>query len=131
MQQRAFFCTPRLTVSFLTNESRGRFAILLGDDEGVFMTDQSHRGRPNTHATVSENQIVFVIDLAGNFKFVNTAAECVSGYSREEACRMNVSQVVAPELKDYVGRQIREALQGKFAAVYEIEIITKDCRRVT
>jgi PAS domain S-box-containing protein len=94
------------------------------------MTDQSHRGRPNTQATVSENQIVFVIDLAGNFKFVNTAAECVSGYSREEACRMNVSQVVAPELKDYVGRQIRDALQGNFGAVYEIEIITKDRRRV-
>ena len=95
------------------------------------MTDQSHRKRPNRQATASENQILFVIDLAGNFKFVNAAAECVSGYSREEACRMNISQVVAPKLREYVRQQIRDALQGNFGAVYEIEIITKDRRRVT
>jgi len=95
------------------------------------MTDQSHHKRPNRQATASENQIVFVIDLAGNFKFVNAAAECISGYSREEACRMNVSQVVAPELRAYVRQQICDALQGDFGAVYEIDIITKDHQRVT
>jgi PAS domain S-box-containing protein len=79
----------------------------------------------------SENEIVFVLDLAGNFRFVSTAAERVLGYSREEACRMNVSQVVAPELREYVRQQIRDALKGDFGAVYEIEIITKDRRRVT
>ena len=94
------------------------------------MTYQSHRKRLNKEATATENQIVFVIDLAGNFKFVNAAAETISGYSRQEACRMNVSQVVAPELAEYVRRQIRDALQGDFGAVYEIEIITKDRRRV-
>ena len=94
------------------------------------MTYRSRRNRPNKDVMTSEDEIVFVLDLAGNFKFVNAAAERVSGYSREEACRMNVSQLVTPELGDYVSRQIRDALQCDFGAVYEIEIITKDHQRV-
>ena len=94
------------------------------------MTYRSHRKRPNKEVTATENQIVFIIDLAGNFKFVNAAAETISGYSRQEVCRMNISQVVAPELEEYVRRQIRDSLRGDFGAVYEIEIITKDRRRV-
>jgi len=95
--------------------------MFIGDYEGFFMTYQSHRKRLNKEIMATENQIVFVIDLAGNFKFVNAAAETISGYSRQEACRMNVSQVVAPELEEYVRRQIRDAFQGDFGAVYEIE----------
>ena len=94
------------------------------------MTYRSRRHRPNKEVMTSEDEIVFVLDLAGNFKFVNAAAERVSGYSPEEACRMNVSQLVTPELGDFVSRQIREALKCDFGAVYEIEIITKDGRRV-
>ena len=77
-----------------------------------------------------EDQIVFVLDLAGNFKFINAAAERVSGYSRAEACGMNATDVLAPGLEDYVRRQLTDALNGHFGAVYEIEIITKDSRRV-
>ena len=94
------------------------------------MTYRNHRKPPGKEVAASENQIIFVLDLAGNFKFVNAAAERVSGYSRAEACRMNVCQVVAPELGAYVRQQIRDPLKGEFGAVYEIEIITKDRRRV-
>src|SRR6266550_9441798 len=94
------------------------------------MTYRSHRKRPNKEAMTSETQIVFILDPAGNFKFVNAAAERISGYSRQEACRMNVAHVVAPAVGDYVRQQISDALNGHFGAVYEIEIITKDRRRV-
>jgi PAS domain S-box-containing protein len=94
------------------------------------MTYRNRRNRPNKEVMTSEEEIVFVLDLAGNFKFVNAAAERVSGYSPEEACRMNVSQLVTPELGDYVCQQIREALACDFGAVYEIEIITKAGQRV-
>src|ERR1041384_189774 len=94
------------------------------------MMYRSRRNRPNKDVVTSEDEIVFVLDLAGNFKFVNTAAERVSGYSREEACRMNVSQLVTPELGDYFSQQVREALKCDFGAVYEIEIISKAGQRV-
>ncbi len=78
----------------------------------------------------SGKEIVYTLDLAGNFTFLNEVGERFSGYSCDEACRMNITQVVAPELADYVRHQITRTVREWFGAVYEIEIITKDQRRV-
>ena len=77
----------------------------------------------------AQAEIVFTLDLAGNFKFVNAAGERLSGYSCEEARRLNVADVVVPELTDYV-QQILATIGRRFGGVYEIEIITKDRRRL-
>ena len=78
----------------------------------------------------SGKEIVYTLDLAGNFTFLNEVGERFSGYSCDEACRMNITQVVAPELAEYVRQQITRSVREWFGAVYEIEIITKDHRRV-
>jgi len=79
---------------------------------------------------LSGKEIVYTLDLAGNFTFLNEVGESFSGYSCEEACRMNITQVVAPELAAYVRQQITRTVREWLGAVYEIEIITKDQRRV-
>src|SRR6185369_10523852 len=112
MQQRGPFCTLRLQRSELPYQPIENYCPPdYWGLRGVSMTYRSRRNRPNKDIMTSEDEIVFVLDLAGNFKFVNTAAERVSGYSREEVCRMNVSHLVTPELGDVVSRQIREALK--------------------
>src|SRR3989442_13612099 len=78
----------------------------------------------------SGKEIIYTLDLAGNFTFLNDIGERFSGYSCDEACRMNITQVVAPELAEYVRQQITRTGREWFGAVYEIEIITKDDRRV-
>ena len=78
----------------------------------------------------SGKEIVYTLDLAGNFTFLNGVGERLSGYSCDEACRMNITQVVTPELAEYVRQQITRTVREWFGAVYEIEIITKDRRRV-
>ena len=78
----------------------------------------------------SGKEIIYTLDLAGNFTFLNDIGERFSGYSCDEACRMNITQVVAPELAEYVRQQITRTGREWFGAVYEIEIITKDHRRV-
>ena len=78
----------------------------------------------------SGKEIVYTLDLAGNFTFLNEVGERFSGYSCDEVCRMNITQVVAPELAEYVRQQITRTVREWFGAVYEIEIITKDHRRV-
>ncbi len=78
----------------------------------------------------SGKEIVYRLDLAGNFTFLNEVGERFSGYSCDEVCRMNITQVVAPELAEYVRQQITRTVREWFGAVYEIEIITKDRRRV-
>ncbi|HKP73502.1 MAG TPA: PAS domain S-box protein, partial [Pyrinomonadaceae bacterium] len=76
------------------------------------------------------NDIVYTHDLAGNFTSLNKTGERVTGYTREEAAKLNMAEVVAPE---YLARS-REMLGRKEfvaeATVYELEIIAKDGRRV-
>ena len=84
----------------------------------------------NEERLTAENEIVYTLDLEGNFKFVNAAGERLTGYSCEEARRMNVTELVAPELADYVRQQIMHRTNEFVGAVYEVEIVTKDRRRV-
>lgn len=76
------------------------------------------------------NEIVYTLDLNGYFKFVNAAGQLLSGYTGEEARRMHVAEVLAPELADFVRQWISETIAQQVGAVYEIEIITKDHRRI-
>src|SRR5262249_50780356 len=43
------------------------------------------------------NDLIYTHDLKGNFTSLNRAGEKITGYSREEALKMNVADVVAPE----------------------------------
>lgn len=74
--------------------------------------------------------IVYTHDLSGNFTFLSKAGERISGYSCEELRRMNVTQIVAPELAGYVREQIAGIGRQRFGRVYEVDIITKDGRSV-
>ena len=94
------------------------------------MTYQFRTERKEDEELSSGKEIIYTLDLAGNFTFLNEVGERFSGYSCDEACRMNITQVVAPELAEYVRQQITRTVREWFGAVYEIEIITKDHRRV-
>lgn len=76
------------------------------------------------------NDIIYTHDLAGNFISLNKSGERITGYSREEAVKMNIADVLAP---DYLGvaRQMlaRKAINAG-ATVYELEIIAKNGQRV-
>jgi len=43
------------------------------------------------------NDIIYTHDLAGNFTSLNRSGEKITGYSREEAMKMNIVDVLAPE----------------------------------
>ena len=75
-------------------------------------------------------EIVYTLDLGGNFKFVNAEGQRLSGYSRDELSRMNVSDIVSRQLAGVVSQQIDRMVMQPVGAVYEIEIITKDRRCV-
>jgi diguanylate cyclase (GGDEF)-like protein/PAS domain S-box-containing protein len=76
------------------------------------------------------NDIVYTHDLAGNFTSLNQTGERVTGYTRTEACALNIAQVVAPEhlgrAREMIGRK---QVEGE-PTVYQLEIIAKDGRRV-
>src|SRR5690349_21514678 len=76
------------------------------------------------------NDIIYTHDLQGNFTSLNRSGERITGYSREEAALMNVADVIAPEYLNLAREMIAHKASEKVSTVYEIDIITKDGRRV-
>ena len=76
------------------------------------------------------NDIIYTHDLVGNFTSLNRSGEKITGYSREEAARMNIVNVLAPEFVPVAQQMIARKTDDKAPTVYELEIITKGDRRV-
>ena len=94
------------------------------------MVDRSNIESRDFRHVAAVNEITFTLDLAGYFKCVNTEGQRLSGYSAEEVTRLHISEVVVPELADLVRQQFRRTIQQRVGVVYEIEIITRDRRRL-
>jgi diguanylate cyclase (GGDEF)-like protein/PAS domain S-box-containing protein len=76
------------------------------------------------------NDIVYVHDLEGRFTALNRAGELITGYTREEAAQMQVSQVVAPEFLRVAEEMVAHQIAGAGPTTYQLEIVAKDGRRV-
>ncbi|HKO99768.1 MAG TPA: PAS domain S-box protein [Pyrinomonadaceae bacterium] len=76
------------------------------------------------------NDIIYTHDLAGNFTSLNRSGEQITGFSREEATSMNIVNVLAPEYIPVARKMIVRKTDAQAPTVYELEIITKNKRRV-
>jgi PAS domain S-box-containing protein len=76
------------------------------------------------------NDIIYTHDLQGNFTSLNRSGERITGYSREEAAMMNVADVIAPEYLNLARDMIVHKATEQVSTVYEIDIVTKQGRRV-
>lgn len=76
------------------------------------------------------NDIIYTHDLAGNFTSLNRSGEQIIGYTREEAVRMNVAEVIAPEYLATAREMMARKATSQTPTVYELDVITKDGRRV-
>jgi PAS domain S-box-containing protein len=76
------------------------------------------------------SDVTYAYDLSGNLTFLSEEGERISGYSRAEACRMNIAELLDPEIAGQVGERIVHDASERVGTVYEIDIIAKDGRRV-
>jgi len=76
------------------------------------------------------NDIIYTHDLQGNFTSLNRSGERITGYSRDEAALMNITDVLAPDYVNLARRMMALKTARKLPTVYELEMITKDGRRV-
>jgi len=76
------------------------------------------------------SDLVFTHDLEGKFTSLNKAGERTTGYSREQVCRMNIVDLVAPEFREVMRARVQRRAAGEQERPLEIEIVTKDGRRV-
>jgi diguanylate cyclase (GGDEF)-like protein/PAS domain S-box-containing protein len=77
------------------------------------------------------NDLIYTHDLEGNFTSINRAGEKITGYTRDEAVKMHVSQVVAPEYLEQARRMITTKVEGDGPTAYELEIVSKSGNRVS
>jgi diguanylate cyclase (GGDEF)-like protein/PAS domain S-box-containing protein len=78
------------------------------------------------------NDIIYVHDLDGNYLSMNQVVEGVLGYTCDEARKMNMTDIVAPEYLDLVKENLSQKLKGdEQQTSYEIECLRKDGSRVT
>ena len=77
------------------------------------------------------NDLIYTHDLEGNFTSINRAGEKITGYTREEAAAMHISQVVAPEYLEQARRMITTKVAGDVPTAYELEIVAKGGTRVS
>ncbi len=76
------------------------------------------------------NDIIYTHDLEGRMLSLNKAGERISGYTREERMGKDIMDVVAPEHRDLAGRMVVQKLQDEEPTQYEVDLLTKDGRRV-
>jgi diguanylate cyclase (GGDEF)-like protein/PAS domain S-box-containing protein len=76
------------------------------------------------------NDLIYTTDLAGNFTSLNKVGETLTGYTREEACAINIKDVIAPEYLDLARQMTNNKLKDDSTTRYEIEILTKSKERI-
>ncbi|HEV7857364.1 MAG TPA: CHASE domain-containing protein [Pyrinomonadaceae bacterium] len=76
------------------------------------------------------NDIVFTLDLEGNLTSMNKAGEQVSGYSREEFLGQSITSILTPESVEVMWRMRNRKIAGEASTNYEVELITRDGRKV-
>ena len=101
-------------------------------EERVAQRTQSLRASEARYRELFENanDVVFTTDLEGNFTSLNKAAERVSEILRQEALRMNIAQILAPEHVQAAREGMERLVAGGLPEVMEWEIVAKNGRCV-
>lgn len=109
--------------------------------EGVMLdiTDRKHteealRISEERYRTLIENanDVIYVHDLKGDYLSINHAVEKVFGFTQEEAMKLNISEIAAPNHLARVKEMLLSKLEGSAKqTAYELDCFKKDGSVIT
>jgi PAS domain S-box-containing protein len=76
------------------------------------------------------NDVIYTLDLEGNFTSINQAGEKLTGYSREELLKSSSGKLIAPNYLPLMREMLSRKLDHNEQTTYEMEIIDKSGRRL-
>ena len=75
--------------------------------------------------------VVFTIDLEGNFTFCSQSAEKMTGYSVQQLLSMNMKELIAPEHFREIQERLQARIRGeKYLPPHQFDIVTADGKRL-
>ncbi|MEM2925373.1 MAG: PAS domain S-box protein [Methanocellales archaeon] len=94
------------------------------------MLEREARKSEHKYRELFENayDLIFTIDLEGNFTSANKAALKLAGYT-DEVSKVNIAQLLAPETLQVARMRIAKLAMGETIPPFEYEIIKKDGSR--
>lgn len=76
------------------------------------------------------NDIVYTLDMTGRVTAINRRGEEVTGYSRDELFGTKIDAIIVPQYLDMSYQMLGRKVAGSAQTAYEMEIRTKDGRRI-
>jgi PAS domain S-box-containing protein len=94
--------------------------------------EQELRQSEERYRDLVENahDIIYSHDLEGNYTSLNKAGQAITGYTRDEALALNLTNTVAPDFLEKAKDMTRRKLAGEDVTAYEMVILAKDGHRV-
>ena len=92
---------------------------------------QCHRAQRELKYLIQNvRDIIFKIDLNGNYTYANEAAEKITGFSVKELIGKSMYELIAPEYHDMIRERMRRRIAGEtLEQPFSFEIIRKDGER--
>jgi diguanylate cyclase (GGDEF)-like protein/PAS domain S-box-containing protein len=111
----------------------GREGIMIDITRQKLIEEELRSGKERFRNVIEKaSDIIYIHDLDGRYISINHAAERIFGISRDEAIRMNMRDIAAPEHFDFVRGQLLKKLEDPSQQTsYEVDCIRKDGARIT
>lgn len=111
-------------------DKNGVFSGVIGVATDITENQKAEKATRESEQRYSEifenaNDIIYTHDLQGNFTSLNRSGELITGYTREEALQMNVSDVLTPESLALARQMISQKQESAGSTVYELQLIAK------
>lgn len=122
-----------LTLVRLATQEPVKFTAYIRDLSEQKRTEAEVRESEERYRDLIENanDIIYTHDLSGLLTSWNRAGERMTGYSADDVQGMNIASMVAPDHLEQARRMIARKVAEGGRTAYELDIFTKDGRRLT
>jgi PAS domain S-box-containing protein len=94
------------------------------------LEDQERYERCYLALVENASEIIFTLDLKGNYTYINRAGEEFTGYAQEEILGLNFSQLFTPKCVTGIWRTILRMLNDHRPASYEAIMVRKNGKQL-